>query len=236
MRLDGRAPDDLRKIALQMGFLQNAPASCLVSFGKTRVLCSAFCEEGVPPFLAGRGEGWVTAEYGMLPGSTPSRKNRDGIKPDGRAVEIQRLIGRSLRMAVDRKALGERTIKIDCDVIDADGGTRTAAITGAWCALYQLLAGLVDSGVLQSNPVICQVAAVSCGIVDDKGILDLCYQEDVRAQTDMNIVMTSQNAFIEIQGTGEEKPFTRGQMEGLLNLAQKGMDELFPLQREALDI
>lgn len=232
MRHDKRKPDQLRNVKFEMDYLRNAPASCLVSFGNTRVAVSAFATPGVPSFLQGRNKGWLTAEYAMLPGSTPRRKQRDGAHRDGRSVEIQRLIGRSLRCVVDLSKLGEYTVVVDCDVIDADGGTRTAAITGAWCVLCDLFKKMIQKGELASNPLTGQVAAVSCGVVNDMPVLDLDYIEDSSAEVDMNIVMTSQGHFVEVQGTGEGRAFTADEMQQMLAAAQRGLGELFALQRE----
>ena len=188
-RADGRAANEQRPVEIIMDFVKTADGSCLISTGNTRVICTASVETGVPPFLKGQGQGWVTAEYAMLPASTGRRKQRDGLKKDGRGVEIQRLIGRSLRQAVDMQLLGERTVTLDCDVLQADGGTRTASITGAYCALVMAVDKLMRQGLLACNPIVGQVAAISCGLVEDTPLLDLCYQEDSRAQTDMNLVM-----------------------------------------------
>lgn len=234
-RMDKRAADQLRPVRIEMGFQKNAMGSCLISFGNTRVICSASVENNVPPFLTGRGKGWLTAEYAMLPASTQTRKRRDGVKQDGRSVEIQRLIGRSLRAVVDLEKLGERTIRLDCDVLDADGGTRTASITGAWCALAMAVQRLTEQGLLSENPITSQVAAVSCGIVEDMPVLDLCYVEDSAAQVDMNFVMTGLGQFVEIQGTGEGRAFSQEEMRAMLALGQNGMKQLFALQRKALE-
>ncbi len=234
MRLDGRQPDEKRTITIETDFVRTAYGSCLIATGNTRVICTASVEETVPPFLKGKGQGWVTAEYAMLPASTPERKKRDGIKKDGRSVEIQRLIGRALRQAVDLKALGERTITLDCDVLEADGGTRTASITGAMVALTCAADRLVREGRLLLSPVIHQVAAISCGIVEDTPCLDLCYQEDSRAQVDMNFVMNEQHEFIELQGTGEGRAFSQEELSVLMSYAGKGISELMAAQREAL--
>ena len=233
-RLDGRNPDQLREVALLPGFIKTAAGSCLISFGGTRVLCTASVEEGVPPFLKGRGMGWLTAEYAMLPASTGKRKQRDGLKKDGRGVEIGRLIGRSLRQALDMTRLGERSITIDCDVMEADGGTRTASITGGFVALCLAVDGLIKQGLLKESPIIHQVAALSCGVVAGLPMLDLCYQEDSMADTDMNIVMNEQSRFIELQGTGEGRAFTLDELGAMLSLAHGGMLELFKKQAEAL--
>ena len=234
-RVDKRAAAQMRPVTIEMGFQKNAAGSCLISFGNTRVICSASVENSVPPFLTGKGKGWLTAEYAMLPASTQTRKRRDGVKQDGRSVEIQRLIGRSLRAVVDLTKLGERTIRLDCDVLDADGGTRTASITGAWCALAMAIKGLQKQGVLQKEPILSQVAAVSCGIVEDTPLLDLCYVEDSSAQVDMNFVMTGLGQFVEIQGTGEGRAFTKEEMQAMLALGQAGIDALFAAQKQALE-
>ena len=234
MRNDGRNPGEKRPVTIQTDFVRTACGSCLIATGNTRVICTASVEEGVPPFLKGRGQGWVTAEYAMLPASTGQRKKRDGIQRDGRSVEIQRLIGRALRQAVDLKALGERTITLDCDVLEADGGTRTASITGAMVALTCAAHRLVQEKKLLVSPVIHQVAAISAGIVDDVPCLDLCYEEDSRAQTDMNFVMNEQGAFIELQGTGEGRAFTKTELDTLMAYSGQGIRELMAAQREAL--
>ncbi len=234
MRIDGRQPDEKRPVSIQVDFVGSAAGSCLIATGNTRVICTASIEEEVPPFLRGKGQGWVTAEYAMLPASTSTRKKRDGIRKDGRGVEIQRLIGRSLRQAVDLKALGERTITLDCDVLEADGGTRTASITGAMVALTCAVDKLVREGKLLASPIRHQVAAVSCGLVDDVPCLDLCYREDSSAQVDMNLVMNELGGIIEIQGTGEGRAFTRTEMDTLLSYGSKGIRELMAAQREAL--
>ena len=234
MRYDGRQPDEARKISIQTDFMRTADGSCLIATGNTHVICTASVEEGVPPFLKGKGQGWVTAEYAMLPASTGRRKARDGIKKDGRSVEIQRLIGRSLRQAVDMTKLGERTITLDCDVLTADGGTRTASITGAYVALVMAVDKLMKDGLLSENPIISQVAAVSAGIVEDEPLLDLCYVEDSRAQTDMNFVMNHRGEFIELQGTGEGRAFTNRELHCLLDAGRAGVRRLMKAQREAL--
>lgn len=234
MRFDGRSPEEKRPVCIETDFVHTAWGSCLIATGNTRVICTASVEEAVPPFLKGKGQGWVTAEYAMLPASTKERKKRDGIKKDGRGVEIQRLIGRSLRQAVDLQALGERTITLDCDVLEADGGTRTASITGAMVALTCAVDRLIQEGKLVGSPIRHQVAAISCGIVEDVPCLDLCYQEDSRAQVDMNLVMNEQGGVIEIQGTGEGRAFTRKELDTLMAYAEKGIRELMDAQREAL--
>ncbi|MBQ6121672.1 MAG: ribonuclease PH [Clostridia bacterium] len=233
-----RAPDELRMVRILPDYTEMAAGSVLICCGRTRVICTASVQEGVPSFLRGRGKGWLTAEYAMLPGSTPQRKQRDGVKKDGRGVEIQRLIGRSLRAACDLTRLGERTVYIDCDVIQADGGTRTAAITGAFVALCIAVDRLIEQGTLVDSPIIRQVAAVSVGVVDDVCTLDLEYAQDSRAQVDMNIVMTRDGrgnlGFVEVQGTGEGRSYTRAELDRLLALGEKGCLELMDAQREAL--
>ncbi len=233
-----RANDELRFVRILPDYTQMAAGSVLICCGETRVICTASVEEGVPGFLKGRGKGWLTAEYAMLPGSTPRRKARDGVKKDGRGVEIQRLIGRSLRAACDLTRLGERTIYIDCDVIQADGGTRTASITGAFVALCLAVDKLLGEGVLVDSPIIRQVAAVSVGVVDDVCTLDLEYAQDSRAQVDMNVVMTRDAAgepgFVEVQGTGEGRCYTRSELDRLLALGEKGCSELMRAQLDAL--
>lgn len=235
MRTDGRKNDELRKIDIQMNFLKNAEASCLVSFGNTRIICTASCSEGVPPFLLGQSKGWVTAEYAMLPGSTPTRKKREVGKQDGRSVEIQRLIGRALRCVTDFNKFPGYTINIDCDVIDADGGTRTASITGAWCVLYKIFEKMISEGKISENPLTGKVAAVSCGIVEDEILIDLSYSEDSNAQTDMNIVMTSNGGFVEVQGTGEGREFTMDELMVMLDMAKQSINKLFIIQEEAIN-
>ena len=233
-RQDGRQPEEKRPVTIETDFVRTAYGSCLISTGNTRVICTASVEEAVPPFLKGKGQGWVTAEYAMLPASTTERKKRDGIKKDGRSVEIQRLIGRSLRQAVDLKALGERTVTLDCDVLEADGGTRTASITGAMVALTCAVDRMIREKKLLVSPIIHQVAAVSCGIVEDTPCLDLCYQEDSKAQVDMNFVMNENREFIELQGTGEGRAFSNEELTTLMSYGMKGVSELMMAQREAL--
>ncbi len=233
-RTDNR-PDHLpRPCEIFPGFVETADGSCLISTGKTRVICTASVEEGVPPFLRGEGRGWVTAEYAMLPASTGRRKARDGIRKDGRSVEIQRLIGRSLRQAVDLRRLGERTITLDCDVLQADGGTRTASITGAFVALTLAVDKLMKAGLLEENPIVGQVAAVSAGISDGRPMLDLCYAEDSGAEVDMNLVMNQRGEFIELQGTGEGRAFTARELSVLLDDGRLGVRSLMRAQRKAL--
>ena len=231
-----RLPDQLRDVRIARNYTCHAEGSVLVEFGNTKVLCTASVEESVPPFLRGKGEGWVTAEYGMLPRSTHTRMAREAAKgkQSGRTQEIQRLIGRSLRAVVDLKALGERQITIDCDVLQADGGTRTAAITGACVALHDALTGLVASGKLSTSPLKEWVAAVSVGIVDGVAVLDLDYPEDSACETDMNVVMTGSGGFVEVQGTAEGKPFSRAELDKLLALAAVGITSLVKLQQAAV--
>ncbi|MDQ7989095.1 MAG: ribonuclease PH [Candidatus Dactylopiibacterium sp.] len=237
-RPSGRQADQLRDVRITRHFTCHAEGSVLVEFGRTRVLCTASVEETVPPFLRGKGEGWVTAEYGMLPRSTHTRMAREAAKgkQSGRTQEIQRLIGRSLRAVVDLKALGERQITIDCDVLQADGGTRTAAITGACVALHDALAGLVAAGRLAQSPLRDWVAAVSVGVFDGQPVLDLDYPEDSACGTDMNVVMTGAGGFVEVQGTAEGMPFTRAELDVLLGLAEQGIATLVGLQKAAVAI
>jgi ribonuclease PH len=236
LRESGRRPDELRPVRFERGYQRHAEGSVLVEFGYTRVLCSASVEERVPPFLKGQGGGWVTAEYGMLPRSTHTRNAREAARgrQGGRTLEIQRLIGRSLRAVLDLRALGERTVTIDCDVLQADGGTRTAAITGAFVALADAMRRLVGSGVLQRDPMYGQVAAVSVGLYRGAAVLDLDYAEDAEAETDMNVVMNDAGAFVEIQGTAEGHAFHRSELDRMLDLAAGGVAELLRLQQEAL--
>ena len=235
MRPSGRAPDQLRPVRLEPGWAKHAEGSCLARFGDTHVLCTASVEERVPPWLRNSGKGWVTAEYGMLPRSTHTRTDREASrgKQSGRTLEIQRLIGRSMRAVVDLKALGERQIKIDCDVLQADGGTRTAAITGSWVALHQALAGLVKAGLLAASPMNGQVAAISCGVVGATPVLDLDYAEDSGADADANFVITGDGKLVEVQGTAEGAPFSEAEFLALMTLARKGIGELMALQRVA---
>jgi len=231
-----RAHDELRQVMLQRHYTRHAEGSVLASFGHTRVLCTASVEDKVPPFLRGKGKGWITAEYGMLPRATHTRTGREATrgKQSGRTLEIQRLIGRSLRQAVDLKVLGERCIRLDCDVLQADGGTRTAAITGGFVALADAIFGLSLSGTLKSSPLRHQIAAVSVGIYAGKPVLDLDYAEDSNAETDMNVVMNDGPGFVEIQGTGESAAFSHDQLLAMTALASKGIQQLFTLQRETL--
>ena len=236
MRPSQRMPDQLRAVCLTRRFTCHAEGSVLVEMGQTRVLCTATVEESVPGFLRGKGQGWVTAEYGMLPRSTHTRSAREAAKgkQTGRTQEIQRLIGRSLRAVVDLKALGERQITLDCDVLQADGGTRCASITGAWVALYDACQKLVNEGKLAANPVRDHVAAVSVGLFEGTPVLDLDYPEDSGCDTDMNVVMTGQGGMIEVQGTAEGEPFSRAQMNVLLDLAEAGIRQLVAAQERAL--
>ncbi len=236
MRHDGRRPDQLRAVEILPNYLHHPTGSCLVRWGGTHVLCAASVEERVPRWLRGKGRGWITAEYALLPSSTHTRTQREVSrgKVGGRTAEIQRLIGRSLRAAVDLEALGERTIFIDCDVINADGGTRTASITGGFVALRLALDRLVDEGALQRPPLHGALAAVSVGIVDGEPVLDLDYPEDFAAAVDMCVVMTERQEIVEVQGTAEEAPFTRAQLDRLMDLAQGGIEELLAAQAAAL--
>ncbi len=230
IRSNGRKSDEKREVKITPDFLENAHGSVLIECGKTKVICTAMVVEGVPPFLTGRGKGWLTAEYAMLPASTNTRKRRETIKPDGRSTEIKRLIGRSLRSVMDFSVLGERTIYIDCDVISADGGTRTASITGGFCALSLCVKRLINEGEIAKNPITDSLAAISCGIVDDAAILDLEYTEDSRAQADMNVVMTKDGGIIEVQCTGEKRPITDEEFFQLVKISKKGIVELIELQ------
>ncbi|MGE0267863.1 MAG: ribonuclease PH [Candidatus Omnitrophota bacterium] len=233
-RADGRKNNQLREIKVTKDYTCHAEGSCLIEFGQTKVICTASVEETVPPFLKGAGSGWVTAEYGMLPRSTNTRIRRDKSLTAGRTLEIQRLIGRSLRAVVDMKQLGERTVMVDCDVIQADGGTRTAAITGGYVALALALKKMKKDGLIEKIPLKDSVAAVSVGIFDDKLILDLNYQEDSKAQMDMNVVMVGAGAFVEVQGTAEGSPFSQEQLGQLLALAKKGIEDLIMIQKKTI--
>jgi ribonuclease PH len=236
MRPDNRRPDELRPVRIQPNFLLTAEGSCLIEIGHTRVLCAATIEDGVPSFLRNTGRGWVTAEYAMLPRATAQRTPREITKgfPSGRTQEIQRLIGRSLRAAVDMEALGERTVIVDCDVLQADGGTRTASITGGCVALALALERMAPFGVFPRPPLRCLVAAASVGIVAGACLLDLCYEEDSQAEVDMNVVMTSGGEFVELQATAEKAAFTDAQLGQMLALARSGIGALFEAQREAI--
>jgi ribonuclease PH len=235
-RSDGRRPEQLRPVTIQPGFLQFPTGSALISVGNTRVICAATIEDRVPPWMRGRGTGWITAEYAMLPSATPERNQREAAKGrlGGRTHEIQRLIGRALRAVVDLNRLGERTVIVDCDVIGGDGGTRTASITGAWVALAIALQQHFDRGNAATWPLLGQIAAVSVGIVGGTTVLDLPYDEDSRAEVDMNIAMTDAGGVVELQGTAEREPFTREQLDAMLRLADGGIRELFELQRRAI--
>jgi len=234
-RPDGRDWDQLRPVTITPSYQKYAEGSALIEMGTTKVLCAASIEERVPTFMRGEGRGWVTAEYSMLPRATNTRntRERESGKISGRSQEIQRLIGRSLRAVTDMDALGERTVQIDCDVIQADGGTRTAAITGAYVALNQALQMLVKNGVLTNVPLLCPVAAISVGILNDQLLLDLCYEEDFAADVDFNVVLTYQGGLVEIQGATESDPFPRHQVDQVLSLASRGLEPLFRLQKEA---
>lgn len=236
MRADMRKPDEIRPVKITRNLLKNAHGSVLIEVGDTKVICTAIAEAGTPLFLKEEKKGWITAEYAMLPASTLTRKKRDSAKGklDGRSVEIQRLIGRSLRCAVDLTLLGDYTIYIDCDVIQADGGTRTASITGAFVALWDCCEKMVQEGLLSQNPVKYNVAAVSVGILDKEPILDLCYLEDSKAEVDMNVIMTSDGRYVEVQGTGEEAPFAEEELSQLLLLAKKGICQLIEVQNAML--
>lgn len=231
-----RAPEQLRAVTLETGVNRYAEGSCLVTFGHTRVLVTASVEENVPGWMRGKGQGWVTAEYGMLPRATHTRGRREAAsgKQTGRTQEIQRLIGRSLRAVVDLKALGERQVVLDCDVVQADGGTRTAAITGAWVAMASAFDYLRAEGVLKADPILDQVAAISCGVCADQPVLDLDYEEDSTAEADSNFVLTGSGTIVEIQATGEKRGFTRAEFDRLFQLAEGGCAELFAMQRAAL--
>lgn len=235
MRPSERSPDTLRAVTLETGVNRYAEGSCLATFGHTKVLVTASLEEGVPPFLRGRGQGWVTAEYGMLPRATHTRGRREAAqgKQSGRTQEIQRLIGRSMRAVVDMKALGERQISIDCDVIQADGGTRTAAITGAWVALRLATRYMMEEGLITRDPILDQVAAISCGVFDNTPVLDLDYEEDSNAEADANFVLTGKGDIVEIQATGEKRGFSQDEFEALFGLARKGIAELVAMQKAA---
>lgn len=235
-RVDGRNNNETREIKITRNYIKHPQGSVLIECGGTKVICTATIDEKIPPFLKGSGEGWITCEYGMLPGSTQTRKARESSrgKVDGRTAEIQRLIGRALRSVVDLKSLGEKTIWIDCDVIQADGGTRTASITGAFVALVDAINSIDKVNRFACYPIKNFVAAISVGIVGDEILLDLCYEEDSNAQVDMNIIMTELNQYVEIQGTGEESPFTKDEMSKLLGLAEEGINKLISIQRQSL--
>jgi ribonuclease PH len=233
-RIDGRANNEIRPITITRNFNKYAEGSVLIEAGDTKVVCTATVDEKVPPFLRGKGQGWITAEYSMLPRATEVRNIREILRPSGRTMEIQRLIGRALRSVVDLSAMGERTIWLDCDVIQADGGTRTASITGAFLALADAIKVLKSNKMIEDNPIRNYVAAISTGIVDGEKMLDLRFEEDSRAQVDMNLVMTDEGQIVEIQGTGEAFPFTRQDMDDLMDLAFKGISELIQIQKKLL--
>lgn len=237
MRTDGRRNDEIRKVKITRGFIPPAEGSVLIEMGNTRVICTASIEERVPSFLKDKGSGWITAEYGMLPRSTNSRMIREASsgKVGGRTQEIQRLIGRSLRSVADLKLIGERTIWLDCDVIQADGGTRTASITGAYVALVDAVNFGLRNGIFEQNPIFDYLAAISVGIIDGEPMLDLCYEEDFKADVDMNIVMTGSGNFVEVQGTAEGAAFSRPDLDLLIDLAEKGIKELINIQKEVLN-
>ena len=234
MRVDGRRSDDLRPVEITPDPQSFAEGSVIIETGLTRVLCAVSVEQGVPAFLRSTGSGWVTAEYAMLPRATLTRTPRESRGPRGRTQEIQRLIGRSLRAAVDLEALGERTLKVDCDVLQADGGTRSASVSGAYVALYQALKGLVVRGDLDSMPFKCAVAATSVGVVNGDALLDLCYEEDFAADVDFNVVMTDEREFVEVQGTAEKGSFSKAKLGELLSLAESGIQQIFKVQREVV--
>jgi len=237
MRPSNRQTDEMRAVRITRNYTKHAEGSVLIEFGDTKVICTASVEERVPGFLRGKGQGWVTAEYGMLPRSTGSRMRREASsgKQGGRTMEIQRLIGRSLRAGIDLKVLGENTISLDCDVIQADGGTRTASITGAWVALNDAITHLLDKKAIAKNPLHHQIASVSVGIYNGTPVLDLDYAEDSNAETDMNVVMNSDNGFIEVQGTAEGHPYSKEELNSMLELAEKGIGELFAIQKAAIE-
>ena len=237
MRPSNRQADEMRPISITRHYTKLAEGSVLIEFGDNKVICTASIEERVPGFLRGKGQGWVTAEYGMLPRSTGSRMRREASsgKQGGRTMEIQRLIGRSLRAGIDLKVLGENTISLDCDVIQADGGTRTASITGAWVALNDAIQHLLDKKIIKTNPLHHQIASVSVGIFNGTPVLDLDYAEDSNAETDMNVVMNSDNGFIEVQGTAEGHAYSKDELNAMLALAEKGINELFVVQQSAIN-
>lgn len=237
MRKDGREPDEMRPVMIERNYTKFAQGSVLIQVGNTRVICTASVDEGVPPHKRNTGQGWVTAEYSLLPGSTPKRISRESSrgKVGGRTHEIQRLIGRSMRAVVDLSAIGERTIWIDCDVIQADGGTRVAAITGAYVALVDAVNWLKNNGEITGEPLLGSVAAVSVGVVDGMAVLDLCYEEDVSASVDMNIVLTGKGEYVELQGTAEKRTFSEEELSQMIGQAKKGISELTRIQKEVLD-
>lgn len=233
-RIDGRRPDQLRPVSIERGFMKHAEGSALIKMGDTHIICTASVEDRVPHFLVGKNTGWITAEYAMLPRSTHTRSERETRGTKGRTQEIQRLIGRALRAVIDLKKLGSRTLWIDCDVLQADGGTRTASISGAYVAVVDAIDKLKNEGSITKNPLGDSIAAVSVGIINNTPMLDLCYAEDATAEVDMNIVMTGQGNFVEVQGTAEGNPFSFDQMQHLIALAQKGISEITQLQRDVL--
>lgn len=237
IRIDGRNPNELREVKITPGYLLFAEGSALIEMGHTRVICAVNIEERVPPHKKGTNSGWLTSEYSMLPASTPTRSTREITtgRPSGRTQEIQRLIGRSLRAVIDLDMIGERTIMVDCDVLQADGGTRTAAINGAYIALVQAVQKMIHKGILVSFPLKSAVAAVSVGIVDRVELLDLCYDEDSQASVDFNVVMTSKEEFVEVQGTAETQPFNRDTLSSLISLAETGIKQLFEIQRQTIE-
>ena len=235
IRKDGRANNELRPVKITTGFQPYAEGSALITLGDTKVVCAISLENRVPAFLKGKGRGWITAEYGMLPRSTTTRISREDSRSGGRTKEIQRLIGRSLRAVVDLDALGERMLMVDCDVLQADGGTRTAAITGSYVALVQALNTMISKELIASSPIKCAVAATSVGVVAGEELLDLCYDEDSWAEVDCNVVMTSEGKFVEVQGIAEENPFTKQTIDTLLAMAEKGIKQLFTVQQAAVD-
>ena len=237
VRFDGRLPNQLRPVRITPSYLSTAPGSALIEMGETKVICTVSHQDRVPDFRVGTGKGWLTAEYSMLPGSSAQRISRESAtgRPNSRSREIQRLIGRSLRAVIDLQRLGEQTLYVDCDVIQADGGTRTAAISGAYVALIEAIDALGQSGALtDADPLLAPLAAISVGVVGDELLLDLCYEEDARAETDMNVVMTGEGGIVEVQGTAEGRPFSRAQTIGMLDLAKVGIDELMAAQRTVL--
>lgn len=236
MRADGRSTDQLRDITFERDFTEFAHGSVLASFGRTKVLCTAMVDLDVPRWMRGKGEGWVTAEYSMLPGSSPERVGRERRGPKGRTHEIERLIGRSLRAVCDMKVLGERQVLLDCDVLQADGGTRTASICAAWIALHDACSRMQQAGLVHAHPVTDAVAAISVGMIDGEPRLDLPYEEDVRAETDMNVVMTGSGRFVEVQGTAEREAFSRDELNSLLDIAAGGITEIVALQREMVSV
>ena len=234
LRVDGRGPNELRPVKITRGFMKYAEGSALVEMGETKVICTASIEDRIPGFLAGKRSGWLTAEYAMLPRSTQTRTLRETRGVRGRSQEIQRLIGRSLRASIDLKKLGESTVWVDCDVLQADGGTRTAAISGAYVAVADAMSRLLQDGRIEANPILDSVAAVSVGIVDGEPVVDLCYKEDVSAEVDMNVVMTGKRGLVEVQGTAEGDPFSMDEMDVMMGLARRGIEQITAVQGRAL--